>query len=327
LMDNSNHQYNELSPRLAEDHGGKELRVIGKETFSTEKVINTLGIDESAISEAESCRAEKHEENLQKLREMESIKNRRGISHKAIEILGHDFSNEKVKSTLGISQEELDSAFREKTERQESVFRKKRSMSLNDRRNNSKALEVLGHDPSRNKALQTLGMKEEEFAEYQDQKAEEYSEELERRRSNSWLNRRMTTKAQRVLGLFPSKEKIMDRLGIDSTIIDGIELELYEKVEEAMRKKRMREVRINKRSYRKALKVLGHDPSEEILQNLLGVDKETLQRELTKNHSGITVPYRIPKEITLEQKIFIGSVLVASLGFFLYSYRNSGGSV
>jgi len=325
-MDANHSEEVSSSPPLRErrgDIGGKALKIIGKETFSREKILNTLGIEEEDINEAENLRAIKNDEDLQKIRDIEFVKNRR-TSQKAIEVLGREPSNEKIKDRLGISQEELENAHKVEIERLESVIRRsrKRSMSLNDRRRISKALELLGHDPSRSKILNTLGMNEEDFQAYQGQQAEEYSEKLERKRSNSWVDRKMTIKAQRVLGLFPSQAKIMDRLGIDSSVVAEIELELYQKVEDVMRKKRLNDDRLNKRSNRKALKVLGHNPSEEILQNLLGVDKETIQRELIKNGSNDLTP-RISNKSNISQQVLIASVVVAILGVCIYSYKTS----
>jgi len=78
------------------------------------------------------------------------------------------------------------------------------------------------------------------------EKREEYEGQMQRKRSNSWVNKR-AAKAIRILGLDPSKEKIEYLLGLDSNQLDEVEQEQFEKEEEKIKKKRMSDLKINKK--------------------------------------------------------------------------------
>lgn len=87
-----------------------------------------------------------------------------------MDILGADFSNQKLRSHLGVEEEELMEALREENERQETKIRQlRRNSDTVDRKHNSKALEVLGHNPSKEKAMNILGMDKHDIQQYEKQ--------------------------------------------------------------------------------------------------------------------------------------------------------------
>jgi len=290
----------------------KAIRVLGKESLSKEKIMSTLGIVEDELAEAEMDLVERREEELRRKRYLEPLDKKN--SHKALGILGHDLSVEKLKSTLGVEESVIIEAQQTEAERQEENIRKvRRNASQMDRKHTVKALGVLGHDPSHEKAKQFLGMDEEDLLQYQEECMEEYEQHLKRKRSRSCINRRSTVKAQRILGIYPSKDKLIDRLGIDTSIVDEAQMERYIKDEEVIKKKRMQDDKVNKKNIQKALKVLGHDPSEYILENRLGIDREEIQKELKKDRSNPDL-YNSSSP-SLNQKIIITSVVVVIVGF------------
>jgi len=169
---------------------------------------------------------------------------------------------------------------------EDSFNRQKNNLDLSDRKHISKALDVLGHDPSQEKVIQFFGMDDDDYQQFQDEKIEAYENTLRRKRSNSVMNRRSTTKAQRVLGIYPSKDKVIDKLGIDTSVVDLVQYEQSNRWEEFIKRKRNNFDKINKKNIQKALKVLGHDPSEIKLEATLGVNKEVIQNIIRKNSIG-----------------------------------------
>lgn len=63
---------------------------------------------------------------------------------------------------------------------------------------------------------------------------------------------------------------MLDILGIDSDILKEVEENEREKEEEKIKKKRMFNDKINKKKNRKALKILGHNPSIKKIEETLG---------------------------------------------------------
>eukprot|EP01114_Cavostelium_apophysatum_P010362 TRINITY_DN2399_c0_g1_i3.p1 TRINITY_DN2399_c0_g1~~TRINITY_DN2399_c0_g1_i3.p1 ORF type:complete len:253 (-),score=18.55 TRINITY_DN2399_c0_g1_i3:10-768(-) len=205
----------------AAQQGGKASKVLGQDSLSSEKISSKLGIEAEEIQQAAVERAEREEEKLRRTRDVECVRDRKN-AQKALDVLGLDASIEKLKNRLGVDEEVIVEAQREEFERQEESIRKQRRNSCQmDRRHVGKALDVLGHNPSEEKVISLLGMDEEDLKLLREENGHRYERSLKRRRSVSTLNRRTTGKAQRVLGLYPSRDKIIDRLGIDSSVVDN----------------------------------------------------------------------------------------------------------
>ncbi len=69
-----------------------------------------------------------------------------------------------------------------------------------DKKHATKALEVLGHDPSKEKVKNTLGLEEEDIEQAEQAKIEQFEEKLEKQRSNSWIDKKKSQKALKILG-------------------------------------------------------------------------------------------------------------------------------
>jgi hypothetical protein len=93
------------------------------------------------------------------------------------------------------------------------------------------------------------------------------------------VNKRLAGKALKVLGIDISKNKLVEKLGVDNELLEQAESEQFELQEERIKKKRMNDAMMNKKSAQKALKVLGHDPSENKVENKLGVNKNILHSQ------------------------------------------------
>lgn len=81
---------------------GKALQVYGKDSVSTEKIKEVLGIEEEDIKEAERQRLAKQEEELQRTRQLALFNKRE--AKKALERLGVDPSNQKIMDKLGVDE-------------------------------------------------------------------------------------------------------------------------------------------------------------------------------------------------------------------------------
>jgi len=157
-----------------------------------------------------------------------------------------------------------------------------------DKKHASKALEVLGHDPSKEKVKNTLGLEEEELEQAELAKIEQFEEKLEKQRSNSWIDKKKSQKALKILGIDPSKKKVGSTLGLDDEEVELAEQEEYERNEELIKKRRDSLGNSNKKKIQKALNILGQDPfSEKKLESKLGVDIDTINNARYSQRHGI----------------------------------------
>ena len=74
------------------------------------------------------------------------------------------------------------------------------------------------------------GLEEEELAQIEQERIDRLDEELSRNR-DFFKNKRGYSKALDILGLDPSKQKVMDMLGVDESVIEEAELENFERSE------------------------------------------------------------------------------------------------
>jgi len=84
--------------------------------------------------------------------------------------------------------------------------------------------------------------------------------------------------------------KIINTLGLDDWELEEAEKEEYERQEERIKKARMNIDLMNKKKSKKALTILGHDPSQRKLENTLGVDNQTLRYMLSNKNTVSTWP-------------------------------------
>ena len=151
--------------------------------------------------------------------------------------------------------------------------------------------------------MTTLGMDGSDYEQVNQDNAELFEEELEKKRNSATIDKKKSVKALKILGLDPSKNKLSNRLGLDPEVksiksfsqsskitfeflnshydyqeIELAEQEEYERSEEQIKKRRSDSIEtLNKKKVQKALNVLGQDPfSQRKLESKLGVDRDTL---------------------------------------------------
>eukprot|EP01118_Nematostelium_gracile_P006218 TRINITY_DN2004_c0_g1_i1.p1 TRINITY_DN2004_c0_g1~~TRINITY_DN2004_c0_g1_i1.p1 ORF type:complete len:328 (-),score=78.04 TRINITY_DN2004_c0_g1_i1:95-970(-) len=253
----------------------KAMRLLGR-NHGEEKLMKSLGITEKDMANAAQDRLKRFEEEFKRQREKEPIKSKKE-SMKALEILGLDVSREKVKSLLGVPDNIIEEAASEVADRENLTLLRKRSHSVSIKKDISKALDLLGHDPSKEKVMNTLGIDEFDLIEHEKERGMTYEIQCRRKRTNSWLNKKEAGKALKILGYEPSKMKVITTLGILEEDLQQVQVENQEREEEINNEIIQKNMMKNKRGVQKALKVLGHDPSLAKLETLgFGKKKITL---------------------------------------------------
>eukprot|EP01104_Vermistella_antarctica_P016732 TRINITY_DN5761_c0_g1_i2.p1 TRINITY_DN5761_c0_g1~~TRINITY_DN5761_c0_g1_i2.p1 ORF type:complete len:460 (+),score=91.23 TRINITY_DN5761_c0_g1_i2:209-1588(+) len=225
---------------------------------------------------------------------------------KAIEVMGHDPSETKVMAVLGLDLDGLEAARNEVGETYTLSARteRERRTGINNIRKNKKALAFLGVDPSFRKKMQQLGLNEEELR--QEELALQVARlerEYKRRVAQAYArNKRDSSKALATLGYDPSRQKVMYLLGFDphdeaklfgdlesatqepvmslgwrwmlaflDTLREDEDEDMHDQAAEGSRadadEKKLRRRSINRTEARKALAVLGVDPSQQKLMD------------------------------------------------------------
>ncbi|EFA77236.1 hypothetical protein PPL_12446 [Heterostelium album PN500] len=194
-----------------------------------------------------------------------------------------------------------------------------------------KVMDVLGDfNPSEDKVKKTLGIGDEELKQVQ----EANSQQIVKDRIP--INRRDTRKAQSTLGLNLSKEKVMkefiatlmDILGVDEDTITEAEQEESELREKKIKRFRESIVISNKRALKKALTMMGCDPSSSKIMRTLGVSEDELSKDVSTIQNQQVQQQQlnnliISAEITLFFVVIYCILYFANLLFFSY-YTASG---
>lgn len=191
-----------------------KLQQILDYNHTEEKLSKLLGIDPPTVREMTSAI---HEEQLYRERALGATSQNKRSSKKALAMLGHDLSREKVKKTLGIDEDSVKQIEKEKMKEVKVIFSRKRAMSAPtmDKRHAVKALSRLGLDISAKKAMQLLGLDEEVVKEAYLEELQRQEERIFRQReSRAIRNKKRIQKALNVIGYDPSVEKILDTLGV-----------------------------------------------------------------------------------------------------------------
>lgn len=159
------------------------------------------------------------EEEYSKERSLDAAANKKRTSHKALELLGHDPSVEKVKKTLGLDEEEIEKARMENIENEENRLLKKRILATPyNKKEASKALTTLGFDPSMHRSMKRLGLKEETFRKALSEENLRIEKRIMHSRKNlGTRNRKENRKALHIVGFDPSKEKALHQLGSEAS--------------------------------------------------------------------------------------------------------------
>jgi len=181
---------------------------------SEEKVTRILGIDVTAVREFQ---AQLLEERCNRQRLVKpSIQNKRN-SQKALLVLGLDPSQEKLKRTLGIDDDNELKVEQQRIEALKFQLMRRRSISAPlNKRNSSKALSMLGINPL-DKAAKIFGEEEEVLLEARQEQLQKLEEYISKRRDSlATLNKKNIQKALNVIGYDPSLEKVLHNLGVDA---------------------------------------------------------------------------------------------------------------
>jgi len=195
-------------------------------------------------------------------------------------ILGRDTSREKVMTVMGLQDEEIEQAQRERGERMEDELKAHREKEpiMRNKKDNTKALEVLGQDPSTDKVMSVMGIDKDSVEAALQEEYERKEKDFRRKRNNTGaVDKRNSLKALELLGHDPSKEKVMVFLGLDPEELVEAEQEHAEQFEEHLQVLRSRNGSRNKKETAKALKVLGMNPSKSKVSDILGMDEEELE--------------------------------------------------
>jgi len=149
------------TPRNKRD-SQKALALLGRNP-SAEKVQKTLGIDEDMILQLEHDLQKQQEQNSPQGKLVRSSSLDKRHSAKALSTLGVDPSLRKATSILGMDDEERarEICLEEQLAQEEKIVHKRKAETehaLHDKKHNSKALHVVGYDPSLEKAMDTLGV-------------------------------------------------------------------------------------------------------------------------------------------------------------------------
>jgi len=192
-----------------------KLQQILDYNHTEEKLSKLLGIDAPTVREMNSAI---HEGQLFRERALGATSQNKRNSKKALAMLGHDLSREKVKKTLGIDEDSVKQIEKEKTKKVKFTFSRKRALSAPtvDKRHAVKALSRLGLDISAKKAMQLLGLDEGVVKEAYLEELQRHEERISRQReSRATRDKKRIQKALNVIGYDPSLEKVLDTLGVE----------------------------------------------------------------------------------------------------------------
>lgn len=184
-------------------------------SHSLDKVSQVIGVDMEQIKDIKKSLVEYE---LLKERVLNKAQQKR-TAQKALDLLGHDPSTEKLKKTLGLDDVDIERMRMENSENEENRLLKKRIMDTPyDKKQSAKALSTLGFDPSVHRSMKILGIKEASLR----KAISEENLKVEKRIMHSRKhlvsrNRKDNKKALHVIGHDPSKEKIIHQLGAEAT--------------------------------------------------------------------------------------------------------------
>lgn len=191
-----------------------KLRQVLDYSTSVDKVSDLLGVDAPTVYEIYK---EQAEEEINKYMLKNTPRNKRN-SLKALDVLGHDLSKEKVKKTLGIDEEVVHQVEEDIIKHQEVLYTTYRMTEASPAKKKcGKALLTLGLDPSIMKATKLLGVDEEVLRDvvHEEQLIQEEKILTKRRQNTLYLHdKKHNRKALHVVGYDPSYQKVLNTLGV-----------------------------------------------------------------------------------------------------------------
>jgi len=184
-------------------------------SHSLEKVSQVFGLDIDRIKEIQMYA----EQDMMRERLLANSRQKR-VSQKALEVLGHDPSTEKVKKTLGMDESDLEEVRKENIQQEEHRLSKKRSMTLPyNKKQSAKALSTLGFDPSAYRTMKLLGLEERSLKKALTEESIKLEMRIAQARKHV-RNRKDSRKALMVVGYDPSKEKAIQQLGAEASEVE-----------------------------------------------------------------------------------------------------------
>jgi len=207
-------QHSKKRPNLRAESFTKLQQVLNYSS-SVDKVSDLLGVDAPTVYEIYK---EQAEDELQKRMLKNTPRNKRN-SQKALSLLGHDPSKEKVKKTLGIDEEAVHQVEEDIIKQQELRLAYRKAECSPDKKKCAKALNTLGLDLSIQKATKLLGVDEDTLREvyHAEQLVQEEKILLKRRQNTLSLHdKKRNRKAYHIVGYDPSLEKVLDTLGVEA---------------------------------------------------------------------------------------------------------------
>lgn len=192
---------------------------------------------------------------------------------KAGEVLGVNFTDAKLMDTLGVDEPTLQQAKENVQEQRDKSEMLKKMRLPSDKTGLKKALKVLGEDPSRKKVMDKLGIDEVQLSDVEKEMNELLWENVAREGARTTFHTHTASKkALAVLGFDPTAEKLRKLYGIEEEDI----IAAREQSIDALRQQPSNRYIPDKQSNKKALQVLGVDPTREKLRTLYGMDDQEL---------------------------------------------------
>jgi hypothetical protein len=238
------------------------------------------------------------------------------------QVLNYSSSVDKVSNLLGLDVPNIYEIFKEQAEGE--IQKRKLINRPRNKRNSRKALAWLGHDPSTEKVKNTLGIDEEAVNNVNMQNVLHRNRP---RRVEASIHKKKYAKALSTLGFDVSLYKAAQLLGVeDEGILRTLIRHHAERAlqqEERRRCRKLGQERValhNKRRNKKALHVIGYDPSLEKALEMLGVEEGT--QEEVQLGSILPVSKRQREEVSMFPQT-TALVYVLSAAILLSSLRQS----
>jgi len=184
-------------------------------SHSIDKVSQVIGVDMEKVKEIQQSQLEAEYAIERSL----DTAHKKRTSQKALELLGHDPSVEKVKKTLGLDEADIEQVRQENLENEENRLLKKRTLCTPyDKKQSSKAFTTLGFDPSVHRSMKLLGLKESTLRKaISEENLRTEKRIMHSRKHLGTRNRKDNKKGLHVVGFDPSKEKVINQLGSEAS--------------------------------------------------------------------------------------------------------------
>jgi len=191
--------------------------------------------------------------------------------NKLQQVLDYSHSLDKLSQVIGLDMESVKDIKAMQTEHE--LLKARLMSTFGHQRASQKALDVLGHDPSTEKIKKTLGLDERDIEKAQSEKVEREEHRLQKKRAMTTpYNKKQASKAMSTLGFDPSMHRSMKLLGLEEESLRKALIEEQLKLETRILQARNHLPSRNRKTNKKALSIIGLDPSKEKVMNTLGAE-------------------------------------------------------